>query len=135
MKKIIIATVLALASLSASAGVLNKNFTSTDNKVFSIDQARSITFNSGYITLGFVDGGVSGAYLADANGATSAKVKSSSAFTQYVRVGTSERFINPAFAKYIVCTNGVTTVGWNVGGSEDFQDACQLHNAVKALAN
>ena len=133
-KSVVVALALAASAL-ASATPLNSIFTSSDNKVFSIDQARSITFASGTVTLVFVDGNSSYTYLADSDGSVANKIKASTSFTQFIKVGNTNEYLKPAFAKYIVCQNSQTTIGWNVGSSTMLSDGCAFQQAVKAVSN
>ena len=125
-----------LMSASSYAGTLQKSFVSSNNIVFTIHNTREVTFNSGAVSIISSDGSNSYSYLQDASGSVANSVKNSVTFGQsFVRVGTSQRYINADLVKYTVCTSSGTTLGWSNSGSEDFTDGCQLHNSMKNAAN
>lgn len=133
MKKIIFAASLFFASLSAFA-TLNESFVSSDNKVFSLHNVREITFPAGAVTLTFAQGETSGTYLQDIGGGTQSKIKGSAAFTQFVQLGTTGRYFNPKYARYITCDSSGTNIGWTNAGAQSLNDGCQLFNSIKNLS-
>ena len=135
MKKAFLVLFTLFFSCAIQAATLTQNFVSTDNKVFSIDQARELSFPTGAVTVIFVDGNSSYVYLADVGGGVAVKVKASANFSKFVQLGTTGRYLRPEFAKYITCSSSGTVIGWNVGGAETIADGCAFHAVVKALSN
>ena len=133
MKKIIFALSLALASFTASAA-LNESFVSSDNKVFSLNNVREISFPSGAVSLTFATGDTSGGFLQDVGGGTQAKIKGSAVFTQFVQLGTTGRFFNVKYARYVTCDSSGTNIGWSGVGSQSLNDGCQLFNSIKNVS-
>lgn len=133
MKKIIFAASMFLASFTASAA-LNESFVSSDNKVFSLHNVREVTFPTGQVVLTFAQGDTSGAYLQDVGGGTQTKIKGSAAFTQFVQLGTTGRYFNVKYARYVICESAGTTIGWTNAGSQTLSDGCQLFNSVKNVS-
>lgn len=133
MKKLFIAASLFLASFTASAA-LNESFVSSDNKVFSLHNVREVTFPTGQVVLTFAQGDTSGGFLADAGGGTQAKIKGSAAFTQFVQLGTTGRYFNVKYARYVTCDSSGTNIGWTGVGSQSLNDGCQLFNSIKNVS-
>ncbi len=133
MKKIIFALSLALASFTASAA-LNESFVSSDNKVFSLHNVREVTFPTGSVLLTYAQGDTSGAYLQDVGGGTQAKIKGSAAFTQFVQLGTTGRYFNVKYARYVTCDSQGTNIGWTNAGAQSLNDGCQLFNSIKNVS-
>lgn len=133
MKKIIFAVSMFLASFSAMAA-LNESFVSSDNKVFSLHNVREVTFPTGQVVLTFAQGDTSGAYLQDVGGGAQTKIKGSAAFTQFVQLGTTGRYFNVKYARYVICESAGTTIGWTNAGSQTLSDGCQLFNSIKNVS-
>lgn len=133
MKKFILAVSFLFASFSAFAA-LNESFVSSDNKVFSLHNVREVTFPTGSVSLTFAQGDTSGAYLQDVGGGTQAKIKGSAAFTQFVQLGTTGRYFNVKYARYVICESAGTTIGWTNAGSQTLSDGCQLFNSIKNVS-
>ena len=133
MKKLFLSVALALCAFSASAA-LNESFVSSDNKVFTLNNVREVSFPAGQVLLTFAAGDTSGGYLQDVGGGTQTKIKGSAAFTQFVQLGTTGRYFNPKYARYIVCDSYGTTIGWAGVGAQSLNDGCQLFNSIKNVS-
>lgn len=136
MKKtlsLLLFSVVALFSLTASAA-LNESFVSSDNKVFSLNNVREVSFPSGQVLLTFATGDTSGGFLQDVGGGTQAKIKGSAAFTQFVQLGTTGRYFNVKYARYVTCDSSGTNIGWTGVGSQSLNDGCQLFNSIKNVS-
>lgn len=133
MKKLFLSMALCLCAFSASAA-LNESFVSSDNKVFSLHNVREVTFPTGQVVLTFAQGDTSGGYLADVGGGTQTKIKGSAAFTQFVQLGTTGRYFNVKYARYVTCDSSGTNIGWTNAGSQSLNDGCQLFNSIKNVS-
>lgn len=133
MKKLFASLALCLLSFSAFAA-LNESFVSSDNKVFTLNNVREVSFPSGQVLLTFATGDTSGGFLQDVGGGTQAKIKGSAAFTQFVQLGTTGRYFNVKYARYVTCDSSGTNLGWSGVGSQSLNDGCQLFNSIKNLS-
>lgn len=133
MKKLLLSMALALCAFSASAA-LNESFVSSDNKVFTLNNVREVSFPAGQVLLTFATGDTSGGFLQDVGGGTQAKIKGSAAFTQFVQLGTTGRYFNAKYARYITCDSSGTNLGWTGVGSQSLNDGCQLFNSIKNVS-
>lgn len=128
----VVTALMCVASMSYAA--LNESFVSSDNKVFSLHNVREVTFPAGSVTLTYAQGDTSGAYLQDVGGGTQAKIKGSAAFTQFVQLGTTGRYFNVKYARYVTCDNQGTNIGWTNAGAQSLNDGCQLFNSIKNVS-
>ena len=133
--KILLASVVFMSGI-AQAGTLRNSFVSSNNIVFSLYGVREVTFNAGSVAVVFASGDNSSSYLQDSSGSVATSIKNSAMFNQqFVRVGTSQRYINVDSVKYAYCTDSGTLLGWSNAGSETIADGCQFHNSMKNAAN
>lgn len=137
MKKAIFA-VLAVMALAACGGThaqtIAGSFTSSNNKVFTIDGVRSVEGKAGYIEVVYASGNNSGVEFTDATGSLWTKVKASAPFAaSFVQVGTTQRYMQATSARNVICDAGGTNIVWQHGSNENFTgDGCALHAALRA---
>jgi hypothetical protein len=135
MKKLFISAVLALSAFAATAATLNLNFVADNGRVFQIANVFSVDYDGSSVIVRMPNG--SNQYFADASGGVYAKIKASDGFSsRFVRVGTSNRYMNTQLASEISCVSNQTAFGYySANNPEFFNDGCALHNAVKAASN
>lgn len=139
LKKLILVSALAssvMFSNTTEAATLTLNFVSDTGKVFQIASILSVDWNGSSVVVRMPNG--SDQYFADASGSVYAKVLASAGFSsRFIRVNaTSNRYMNTQLASEISCIGNQTAFGYySANNPEFFNDACALHNAVKAASN
>lgn len=135
-KSVVVALTLTAASFTAGAQTLSTVFTSSDHKVFTIYNARSVTFENGSVNITDASGSQSGVYLQDATGSVAVAMQNTPYFYKsFVRVGMTNRFVNADMIRWSPCQNGKTVLGWVNAGAETLDDNCALHYAMVSRSN
>lgn len=129
----VVALACSLAS-TASAALPDQFVTSDPSKTFSIEQARKITFQAGYVQVVSETGADSYSYLPDTTGSVAAKIKASARYPALF-VESGNVAYAPSKARWIVCANSQTVIGWAQGQSETLSDGCSLFQLVRAQSN
>lgn len=137
MKKMFLSLALSLFAFAASAGALTQNFVADNGRVFQIANVLSVDYNGWSVVIKTANGG--NQYFDDATGAVYARIISSAGFnSRFVRVGTSNRYMNTQTnISEISCISNQTVFAWAIGANqpEYFNDGCALHTAVRNASN
>ena len=96
---------------------------------------REVTLSQGYVTLTFTDGSSSYQYLQDRDGSVARRIKESYIITTFVKVNGEDRYIDPKYARWVVCQQGGTNIGWANAGNQFIADNCALFEQIKASGN
>lgn len=137
IKRILISlAIAAMASFGVQAATLDKIYTSTDNKVFSVEHVNYIDAASGALTLTY-DTGVVGSvgYFADTGGTVTSKLLASG---KWVKDPTSGRYVHIAAAHTILCNAsiGQTTFYFLATSAVPIADGgCAIYAQIKANGN
>lgn len=127
-------SVVLMCSFVANAALPDQFVTSDPSKTFSIEQARKITFQQGYVQVVSVEGSDSYTYLPDATGSVTAKVKASASY-KALFVESGNVAYAPSKARWVLCVNSQTVIGWAQGQSETLADGCSLFQLIRAQSN
>lgn len=135
MKKLFLSLALSLFAFAANAATLTENFVASNGQVFQIHSVLSVEKGAGVIYVKQATGSIHP--FADATGAVWTKVLNSANFSQhYIRVGTTDRYMNTTVITEISCVSSQTVFGYySASQPEWFQDGCALHTAVRNASN
>lgn len=134
MKKLIFTLSALFFAFSTQAATLGDNYVASDGKVFQISNILSVEKGINTVMIKQLTGTVQP--FADATGSVWNKVVNSYGFSQrFIRVGTSDRYMETTHTTEISCINNQSAFGYTSAQPEYFADGCALQNAVKANSN
>lgn len=120
----------------AQAQVMPEMFKASNGAVLTTHDVRSVEQVPGFIRVIYQNGNDSYQDFSDSSGSVFANVLASPGFTdKFVRVGTSNRYVQASQGRRTFCNYNGTMIVWMVGSAEEFAgDGCALHQAIAARA-